>query len=63
MNNFFVHWKTTLAGVAAILGALTDVVSAASQGNLSGHLPADITAVITGIGLVYAADASVVVTK
>ena len=55
-----INWKTSLAGAAAILGALTDVATTASQGQITGHLTADITAVITGIGLIFAKDATTV---
>jgi hypothetical protein len=55
-----INWKTNLAGAAAVLGALTDMVTTASQGQITGHLTADITAIITGVGLIFAKDASTV---
>jgi hypothetical protein len=58
--NLFINWKTSLAGVASILGARTDMATSASQGQISGHLEADITAVIAGIGLLFAKDATTV---
>ena len=55
-----INWKTSLAGAAAVLGALADMVTAASNGQISGHLTADITAIITGVGLIFAKDATTV---
>lgn len=51
------NWKTTAAGAAAILGALTDMVTALSHGVITSDLTMDITAIITGIGLIAAKDA------
>lgn len=56
----FINWKTSLAGAASILSALADVATSASQGQISGHLEADITAVIVGVGLLFAKDATTV---
>ena len=52
------NWKTTAAGLAAILSALADVATSASHGTISGNLSTDITAAIAGIGLLFAKDAS-----
>ena len=52
------NWKTTAAGVAAILTALADMATAFSHGVISGNLTADVTGVIAGIGLIVAKDAS-----
>jgi lysozyme family protein len=52
-----VNWKTSLAGVGAILGAVVDVIHQVSTGNIDPtHLMADWTAVTTGIGLIVAKD-------
>lgn len=52
------NWKTTAAGVASILTALADLATAFSQGNISGNLATDVTAIIAGVGLLFAKDAS-----
>jgi hypothetical protein len=52
------NWKTTAAGVAAILTALADMATAFSHGTISGSLSADVAAIIAGIGLIFAKDAS-----
>ncbi len=57
MGSFLANWKTTTAGAAAILGALADIATFAAQGQFTPHLPTDLTAIVTGIGLIAAADA------
>jgi hypothetical protein len=57
--SIFLHWRTTLAGVAAILGALADAITQVLSGNIgSGSLEKDGIAIVAGIGLIVAADAS-----
>jgi len=56
MEAVLANWKTTSAGVAAILVAVADMLSGFSTGN-TGHLAADITAIIGGVGLIAAKDA------
>jgi hypothetical protein len=59
MQQVLSNWKTTLAGVAAILGALADVAHQASVGTFDpNHLMADWTAIVAGIGLIAARDAN-----
>ena len=50
-------WKTTAAGVAAILGAVGDVLHQFATGQFDQtHLMLDWTTVTTGIGLIMAKD-------
>lgn len=50
-------WKTTAAGVAAILGGVGDVLHQFATGQFDQtHLMLDWTAVTTGIGLIMAKD-------
>lgn len=51
------NWKTNLSGAAAILTALADVVHALSAGT-TPNWSVDVPAVITGVGLLFAKDAS-----
>jgi hypothetical protein len=53
-----INWKTTAAGVAAILTALADMALAFSHGTISGNLSADAAGILAGIGLIFARDAS-----
>lgn len=58
--NFLVSYKTTLAGVAAILAALADFSAQLATGGLDGtRLMADLTGVATGAGLIFAKDSDV----
>ena len=50
------NWRTTTAGIAAILTAVGDIAHGISTGNLS-NLQTDILAIVTGIGLIFASDA------
>lgn len=52
------NWKTTAAGAAAILTALADMATALSHGTISGNLSTDVTAILAGVGLLFAKDAS-----
>jgi len=51
------NWKTTSAGVAAILTALADMATAFSHGAITGNLSGDVTAIVAGVGLIFASDA------
>lgn len=51
MVNPLVHWKTTLAGVAALLGAIARSVQ---TGKVN---PEDVATAVAGIGLIFASDA------
>lgn len=53
----FTNWKTTLAGVAAILGALADLATYGAQGQISPHFASDYAAFVAGVGLILAKDA------
>jgi hypothetical protein len=54
------NWKTTAAGAATILTALADLTTAFSHGTISGNLSTDVTAILAGIGLIFAKDATAV---
>lgn len=58
MHSILSNWKTTSAGLALIAGALGDILTAASHGQLTGNLGADLTALVGGAGLIFAGDAS-----
>jgi hypothetical protein len=59
MNHIFINWKTSAAGGALILGALADVLTQFASKTPDGNrLLADVTAFITGVGLIFAKDAS-----
>lgn len=53
LRNVLANYKTTLAGVAAILAALTAVANGAALDD-----PAVITGLITGVGLIVGKDAT-----
>jgi len=53
-------WKTTSAGIVAISGAIVGVYFAYKANNLSAEVVTGaITAVLTGIGLLFAKDSDV----
>ncbi len=52
------NWKTTLGGVAAVLGALTEIAHAFATGT-APNWEADFTAISAGVGLVFAKDENV----
>ena len=56
MESILANWKTTAAGVAAVLTALGHALAQVSAGNFSSSLDADLTAVVVGIGLIFAKD-------
>lgn len=56
------NWKTTSAGIAAILVVVADVLNNLANGN-APLSPADITGIITGIGLILGKDFNVTGTK
>ena len=51
-------WKTTVAGISAILAALAGIGSAIGAGTPIDY-PSAISAIIAGIGLITAKDANV----
>jgi hypothetical protein len=58
--SFLKNWKTGLSGAALILGALADLAAQASSGAWDGNrLIADLTALGSGLGLIFAKDANV----
>jgi hypothetical protein len=53
----FSNWKTTLAGVGAILLAAGHLLTSVSTGGFTGNeLFADGAAIVTGIGLLFGKD-------
>jgi hypothetical protein len=54
------NWKTGLSGAALILTALADLATQAASGAWDGNrLIADLTALGSGLGLIFAKDANV----
>lgn len=53
---FLSNYKTTITGVAAVLGALAHLLTALAGGDTSTIIP-DVVAISTGLGLVFAHDA------
>ena len=53
------NWKTSAGGIALILGAVSDVLSFAAKGELSPNLNTDLTALVSGVGLIAAKDLNV----
>jgi hypothetical protein len=57
---FTINWKTTTAGLAAILTAAGDVITQFTTGHWDpGRLMADWTGLVAGIGLIFAKDGNV----
>ena len=58
--NIGTSWKTTSAGITMIVGGITGLVFAIKANNLSeSAISAAVTAVLGGIGLLFAKDAAV----
>jgi hypothetical protein len=51
------NWKTTVAGIAAVMTALGHLLHALATGD-SSTLVTDVPAIIAGIGLIFAKDSS-----
>jgi hypothetical protein len=51
--SFFKNWKTTLAGVAAVIGTISHCVSAGTVTSI------DIAAFTAGVGMIFAKDHNV----
>jgi hypothetical protein len=56
MASILQNWKTTAAGIAAILTAAGDALTQISTGHFSSSLDVDVMAVVAGIGLIFAKD-------
>ncbi len=53
----FTNWKTTLAGIGAVLLALGHLVTTVSTGSFGFEtLSADLAAIVAGIGLLFGKD-------
>jgi hypothetical protein len=60
MNIMKSSWKTSLAGVASILGGLLTLIHMAQGGAIdTGAVTAGLTAIASGVGLIFARDHSV----
>jgi hypothetical protein len=58
MADWLINWKTTLAGVAAIAGAIAAIATAASKGTLDQQsLTTAIGVILAGVTGVVAKDA------
>jgi len=60
LTKILINWKTSFAGLAAILTALGDMFTQIGTGNIgSGAIEKDILAIIVGAGLLAAKDSNV----
>ncbi len=60
VNKLFLNWKTTSAGVLAIVGGLVRIsFMKAQQGVSEEGVMTTITAMVTGVGLLFARDVNV----
>ena len=59
MKNIFKNWKTTLAGIATILGGLAATIKFALAGDYGAAFTTLSTTIPTGIGLITAKDGNV----
>lgn len=57
LKSILTNYKTTAAGATMILGAVTDMLNSVAHGTPL-NLPADLTAITGGIGLIAAGDSS-----
>jgi len=56
----FTNWKTTSAGIIAIVSAVTGFYFAWKSNNLTpGVITACVTGLLTGIGLIFSKDSNV----
>lgn len=55
LSSILTSWKTTLAGLALILGAAADVAHNLSTGQAPNYV-SDYSALMAGIGLIHAKD-------
>lgn len=54
------NWKTTSAGIVAIAGGISTIAFAAVEKHITPELiTASLTAILTGIGLIFAKDHNV----
>ena len=59
MNRLFLNWKTTSAGIAAIVGGITGLVFMWQNGTWAeAGVTAAVTSILTGLGLLFARDAN-----
>ena len=60
LAKMLVNWKTSLAGAAAVLTALGDMLTQIGSGNIgSGAIEKDFLAIVVGVGLLAAKDSNV----
>ena len=53
MKSIAINWKTSATGIAAVLGAIAHMLTTRTIG------AEDITAIFTGVGLIFAKDGNV----
>jgi len=59
MKNLFSNWKTTSAGLVMIIGSVIHVIFAVRSGTATeGVWTASVTAIVAGLGLIFAGDAT-----
>jgi hypothetical protein len=57
MKKVFSHWKTTSLGILSIIGGITRVAFAIKSGDFTEEaIMTSATTVLTGVGLLFAAD-------
>lgn len=58
-HDILASWKTSLAGIAAILTASGDALTQLLGGNVgAGQLEKDLLAIVVGLGLIFAKDSN-----
>jgi hypothetical protein len=60
LDKILMSWKTSLAGIAAIVTALGDMLTQIASGNVgAGNIEKDFLAIVVGIGFLAAKDNNV----
>lgn len=64
LQHILTNWKTTSAGIVAILGSVIHLIFSIKAGSANENTwTIVITAVLTGVGLIFAGDAGASATK
>lgn len=64
MKNLLASWKTTSAGAVMIIGSVIHLIFAVRSGTATeGVWTASLTAIVAGLGLIFAGDAAASVAK
>lgn len=57
MKKVFSHWKTTSIGIVSIVGGLTRLIFAIKSGQFTEEaIMTTLTTILTGVGMLFAAD-------